>query len=261
MNGITAGSSIGTMIMPGIGTAVGAGVGALVGGLKSLFGKMFGGPSKKELECRSARDQVGQALTQDLSEGNRIEMAAGIEGWMASGKGATAQGLAEAVVLKNAFRAAGLGDTMGLDYAQKLAGATKSGPESVKKVVEEIKLLLGKFTPKGLLALGFGGIVNKPTPALIGERGPEAVIPLTKLESMMGSMNKKDTSFRDMVQALKTSGISGGAAIHFNPIFQGTLEHEMKGLIRTKLWPMFLDVLRESGQLRREASVVINDNG
>ena len=34
----------------------------------------------------------------------------------------------------------------------------------------------------GLIALANGGIVNGPTPALIGERGPEAVIPLRKDE-------------------------------------------------------------------------------
>lgn len=35
---------------------------------------------------------------------------------------------------------------------------------------------------KGLVAMASGGIVNGPTPALIGERGPEAVVPLTRGE-------------------------------------------------------------------------------
>jgi len=35
---------------------------------------------------------------------------------------------------------------------------------------------------KGLVAMAAGGIVSGPTPALIGERGPEAVIPLERDE-------------------------------------------------------------------------------
>jgi hypothetical protein len=37
--------------------------------------------------------------------------------------------------------------------------------------------------------LADGGIVNSPTLALIGERGPEAVIPLSKMNNMGGGMN------------------------------------------------------------------------
>jgi len=38
LNGVTAGASIGTLVLPGIGTAIGAGLGAIAGGLRSVFG-------------------------------------------------------------------------------------------------------------------------------------------------------------------------------------------------------------------------------
>lgn len=37
ISGVTAGASIGTLVLPGIGTAIGAGLGAIAGGLRSLF--------------------------------------------------------------------------------------------------------------------------------------------------------------------------------------------------------------------------------
>ena len=37
--------------------------------------------------------------------------------------------------------------------------------------------------------LANGGIVNSPTIAMIGEAGPEAVIPLSKMGGMGGGMN------------------------------------------------------------------------
>ena len=40
---------------------------------------------------------------------------------------------------------------------------------------------------KASVALAEGGIVSKPTYALVGESGPEAVVPLTKMERVFGS--------------------------------------------------------------------------
>lgn len=44
--------------------------------------------------------------------------------------------------------------------------------------------ILGKLLP-----FATGGIVTGPTPALVGEAGPEAIIPLNKLNSIMGNRN------------------------------------------------------------------------
>jgi hypothetical protein len=43
---------------------------------------------------------------------------------------------------------------------------------------------------KGLIGLAEGGIVTKPTIALIGEAGAEAVIPLNKMESSSGATSQ-----------------------------------------------------------------------
>jgi hypothetical protein len=45
---------------------------------------------------------------------------------------------------------------------------------------------IAKIAIGRLPALAEGGFVNKPTTALIGEAGPEVVIPLNKFEEMMG---------------------------------------------------------------------------
>jgi phage-related protein len=41
----------------------------------------------------------------------------------------------------------------------------------------------------GLFGMQEGGIVTRPTPALIGERGPEAVVPLDRMGGMSNSVN------------------------------------------------------------------------
>jgi SLT domain-containing protein len=43
----------------------------------------------------------------------------------------------------------------------------------------------------GVPALANGGIVSAPTLSLIGEAGPEAVIPLSKMDSMFGGNNQE----------------------------------------------------------------------
>jgi hypothetical protein len=45
------------------------------------------------------------------------------------------------------------------------------------------------FDVPNIPMLAEGGIVNSPTLALIGESGPEAVIPLSKMGQMGGGMN------------------------------------------------------------------------
>jgi hypothetical protein len=74
-----------------------------------------------------------------------------------------------------------------IDYVNKqLAKARKSGGKLTKKEKENIEKLaaeLGVAVP----AMAKGGIVNKPTLALIGEAGPEAVVPLNRNNMPMGN--------------------------------------------------------------------------
>jgi hypothetical protein len=62
--------------------------------------------------------------------------------------------------------------------------------------------------------LANGGIVNSPTTALIGEAGPEAVIPLNRMGSMGGStvnivVNGSVTSEGDLVNAIRNAILQG----------------------------------------------------
>ncbi len=63
----------------------------------------------------------------------------------------------------------------------------------------------------GLVPLATGGIVTGPTPALVGEAGPEAVIPLDKIGSIGGTMNvtvnmPAGSNGADIVSAIEREG-------------------------------------------------------
>ena len=70
------------------------------------------------------------------------------------------------------------------------------------------------FRDLGLPILGSGGIVTSPTTALIGEAGPEAVIPLNRMGSMGGStinivVNGSVTTEGDLVNAIRNAILQG----------------------------------------------------
>jgi hypothetical protein len=70
------------------------------------------------------------------------------------------------------------------------------------------------FRNLGLPILGSGGIVTSPTTALIGEAGPEAVIPLNRMGSMGGStinivVNGSVTTEGDLVNAIRNAILQG----------------------------------------------------
>lgn len=53
-------------------------------------------------------------------------------------------------------------------------------------------------------AMATGGVVSRPTVALIGEQGPEAVVPLSRLESMRGGSKVVNfAEMRDEIRALR----------------------------------------------------------
>jgi phage-related minor tail protein len=65
-----------------------------------------------------------------------------------------------------------------------------------------------------MLAMATGGIVTSPTAALIGEAGPEAVIPLDRMGSMGGStvnivVNGSVTSEGDLVNSIRNAILQG----------------------------------------------------
>jgi hypothetical protein len=73
---------------------------------------------------------------------------------------------------------------------------------------------LNRLRAMGVAVLGDGGIVTSPTSALIGEAGPEAVIPLNRMGLMGGStvnivVNGSVTSEGDLVNAIRNAILQG----------------------------------------------------
>ena len=58
--------------------------------------------------------------------------------------------------------------------------------KSIEELTDAIDSLNDKVATDGLTPFATGGFVTGPTPALIGEAGPEVVMPLDRFESMMG---------------------------------------------------------------------------
>ncbi len=179
MNGVTAGASIGTLILPGIGTAIGAGVGALVGLFRGAFTKggfvnnLFGGPDKKELAGRTAREQFTAPLVAKLTKAQLKEVAEGValghdEKWMRM-----------AVAVRDTFVKAGGTAEKGFAAFNELLKAEKRGPEEVKRIEADIRAgrpvdeapherrhfgHRGTFHAGGIVGAVFGGAAAATSP-------------------------------------------------------------------------------------------------
>ena len=57
------------------------------------------------------------------------------------------------------------------------------------RVTETVSRIVSTIAGGGIPKMGEGGIVNRPTLALIGEAGPEAVVPLSKMNSGGSNVN------------------------------------------------------------------------
>ena len=64
--------------------------------------------------------------------------------------------------------------------------------KSVEELTDAIDSLNSQVAGRGLTPFAKGGLVTGPTSALIGEAGPEVVIPLDRFESMMGMSDSKN---------------------------------------------------------------------
>ena len=74
----------------------------------------------------------------------------------------------------------------------RIVGGFAALPKNLQKALDSGKLTAKDITQlnnllKNVPALAEGGVVNKPTLALIGEAGPEAVIPLSKMGGSKGN--------------------------------------------------------------------------
>lgn len=104
------------------------------------------------------------------------------------------QALAQALLDANTAFLAGL-DEIDKDFKEKIKGM-KSGVKGLKTEIDaltgSINTARGNATTVGgglatLRPMATGGLVTGPTPALVGEAGPELVIPLDRFESMVAN--------------------------------------------------------------------------
>jgi len=72
-------------------------------------------------------------------------------------------------------------------------GRLEESGKSIDELAQAVSDLAKTVDEKGLTPFANGGLVTGPTAALIGEAGPEVVIPLNRFESMMGLDGKGKT--------------------------------------------------------------------
>ena len=157
--GALTGAAIGSVI-PVVGTAVGAAVGGIVGTVSEGF-KIFSDPNSK---LRQGFDSFVSSTSEKLS------------GWATSAKDSIV-GFAKSA-----------GSTV-----SSLASGAKDLASSAYSKVKNVGKSIGGAVSSGLSAvgsfLGFadGGIVTAPVAGLVGEAGPEAIIPLNQAQGVLGT--------------------------------------------------------------------------
>ena len=160
LRGAGIGAAIGTAILPGVGTAIGAGIGGLVGTVSEGF-KVFSDPNSK---LRQGFDSFVSSTSEKLS------------GWATSAKDSIL-GFAKSAGSTVSSLASGAKDLASSAYSKvknvgsNIVGGAKSALKSV-----------GSF-------FGFadGGVVTSPVAGLVGEAGPEAIIPLNQAQGVLGT--------------------------------------------------------------------------
>lgn len=130
MNGTTAGASIGSMIMPGLGTGIGAGVGALAGALRGV-----GGPSQEELAGRETAGQARQLMASGATPAQMQEAKSA--GWDKP------QDALALIVMRDKLNAAGAPPDQANKLMDQLFAAEKHGPQAVQQVMTSISQMLG----------------------------------------------------------------------------------------------------------------------
>ena len=76
---------------------------------------------------------------------------------------------------------------------------------------------IGRSTAGGQTAFATGGVVFGPTRALIGEAGPEMVVPLTRPLSLISPAVREVAAFAQGKTAMASGGIAGARSIVIQP--------------------------------------------
>ena len=103
--------------------------------------------------------------------------------------------------------------------------------------------------------LSEGGMANWGAGTLAVLHGPEAVIPLDRLNEMMGSQ-QATMDPRALADALASAGLGGGG-VTLAPVFNGTLANEMRSFLREQFLPQVISVLQDSGDVRARMTAVL----
>lgn len=130
-SGALAGGSLGTMIMPGVGTAVGAGIGAGVGALRHAFG----GPDSIEKEGRSTASNVFSQIGASATPEEKANAAG--SGW------ANPDEALAYIVMSDALRAKGQPTTQADQWMKQLQDAEKHGGDKVTQAASQISSMMG----------------------------------------------------------------------------------------------------------------------
>ena len=213
----------------GAGIGVGAGLGLTALGipppLSGMIGNMVGGLATKGLNSvfnitggyGKGRRKTLKKLESHIKTGGRFDYGApsGLNKAMTQAVGGYEKTPTEANFqkLSEKLGTSKLVSSMGVPAPALIAlGMGQMRGEAATKMFSAINTsLYGKgggdkyrnaLAVSAVPALAAGGIVNRPTTALIGERGPEAVIPLGNSE-MMQELKKQNKLMAEMIKTQK----------------------------------------------------------
>ena len=205
--GAAAGLGLGALgIPPPLSTMIGGAIGGLATkGINKIF-KITGGYGK-------GRKRSLKLIENHIKTGGRFDFGApsGLSGAMGLGVGGYEKTPTEANFNKmvETLGTSRLVASMGIPAPALIALAQgQTGGNQASKLYSTINSSLYGNTPDryrkalSIPALAAGGIVNRPTTALIGERGPEAVVPLGNSE-MMQELKKQNKLMAEMIQTQK----------------------------------------------------------
>ena len=184
--GALVGAAIGSVI-PVVGTAVGAAVGGIVGTVSEGF-KIFSDPNSS---LRQGFDGFISSTSEKLSE------------WGTSAK--------ESIVgfAKNTGKAVTSLASGAVDMASEAANYVKES--SLGKAVTSVGSSITSAASNTLSAVGSffgfadGGIVNQPIKGIVGEAGPEAIIPLDQADGVLGT-SEITSLLKELISEVRKGG-------------------------------------------------------
>ena len=185
--GALVGGAIGSVI-PVVGTAVGAAVGGVVGAVSEGF-KVFTNPDSS---LRKGISEFASKTGETLS------------GWATSAKDSIV-GFAKSAgsTVSNSYSGAKSIASSAMNYVKDstVGRAVSSVGSSISSGLSSAASAVGDF-------FGFaeGGIVTKPVAGLVGEAGPEAIIPLSQAQNILGGGGEVVALLKTLIAEVRKGG-------------------------------------------------------